>query len=95
MIRTVMKPRPTNPSTAPRRSPAQGTAARVAIHLDPVRSGERGQATAEYALVMLAAAALAGLLLSWVVGTDGISRLLNAVMDSIVGDVSEALPEGP
>lgn len=38
---------------------------------------------------MLAAAALAGLLLSWVVGTDGISRLLNAVMDSIVGDVAE------
>ncbi len=63
---------------------------------DTARSAERGQATAEYALVMLAAAALAGLLLSWVVGTDGISRLLNAVMDSIVGGVvEETLAVGP
>ena len=46
--------------------------------------GERGQATAEYALVMLAAAALAGLLLAWAAGTGGIGRLLDAVMDSLV-----------
>ena len=45
---------------------------------------ERGQATAEYALVMLAAAALAGLLLAWAASTDGVSRLLNAVIDSII-----------
>ena len=45
---------------------------------------ERGQATAEYALVMLAAAAIAGLLLAWAASTDGISRLLNAVIDSII-----------
>ena len=48
---------------------------------------ERGQATAEYALVMLAAAALAGLLIAWAAGTDGIGRLLDAVMDSLVGGV--------
>lgn len=48
------------------------------------RAGERGQATAEYALVMLAAAALAGLLLAWAAGTDGIGRLLDAVLDSLI-----------
>ncbi|MEL7207299.1 MAG: DUF4244 domain-containing protein, partial [Actinomycetota bacterium] len=37
---------------------------------------ESGQATAEYALVMLAAAAVAGLLLAWASGTGGIGRLL-------------------
>lgn len=46
---------------------------------------ESGQATAEYALVMLAAAAVAGLLLAWASGTDGIGRLLDAVLDDIIG----------
>lgn len=50
------------------------------------RCSERGQATAEYALVMLAAAAIAGLLLAWAASTDGIGRLLDAVMQSIIDD---------
>lgn len=50
------------------------------------RRSERGQATAEYALVMLAAAAIAGLLLAWAASTDGIGRLLDAVMQSIIDD---------
>jgi hypothetical protein len=49
---------------------------------------DRGQATAEYALVMLAAAAIAGLLLAWAASTDGIGRLLDTVMESIIGDAS-------
>lgn len=49
---------------------------------------DRGQATAEYALVMLAAAALAGLLIAWAAGTDGIGRLLDAVMESLIGRAS-------
>ena len=49
-----------------------------------VAKKEAGQATAEYALVMLAAAALAGLLLTWAAASDGIDRLLGAVMDSLV-----------
>ena len=49
---------------------------------------ERGQATAEYGLVMLAAAALAGVLLAWATGTGGVSRLMDAVMDSIIADVT-------
>ena len=48
---------------------------------------ESGQATAEYALVMLAAAALAGLLLAWASSTDGIGRLLDAVMKSLISQV--------
>ena len=44
----------------------------------------KGQATAEYALVMLAAAALAGLLLAWAASTDGIGRLLDHVINSII-----------
>lgn len=58
---------------------------RCARLLRVVRS-ELGQATAEYALVMLAAAALAGLLLAWASGTDGIERLLDAVMDSLIAE---------
>ena len=42
-----------------------------------------GQATAEYALVLLAAAAIALLLLAWVSRTDAIGNLLDAVFDSL------------
>lgn len=51
------------------------------------RSSQRGQATAEYALVILAAAALAGLLLAWASSTGRVSRLLNAVLDAVIGQV--------
>ena len=48
------------------------------------RRHESGQATAEYALVMLAAAALAGLLIAWAASTDGIGRLADAVLDTLI-----------
>ncbi len=47
-----------------------------------------GQATAEYALVMLAAAGLAGMVLAWAVGGNGVERLMNAVLDSIIAQVA-------
>jgi hypothetical protein len=50
----------------------------------PARSRERGQATAEYALVLLGAAAIALLLLAWATQTDAIGRLLDAILDSIL-----------
>lgn len=50
-------------------------------------SSESGQATAEYALVMLAAAAIAGSVLAWAVGTDAVSRLMDSVVDSLIGQV--------
>ena len=49
---------------------------------------DAGQTTAEYALVLLAAAAIALLLLAWAAGTDGIGRLFDAVIDSIIGKVA-------
>ncbi len=51
------------------------------------RTRERGQATAEYALVILGAATIAGLVLAWAASTGRISRLLNAVLDAVIGQV--------
>jgi hypothetical protein len=48
---------------------------------------EAGQATAEYALVLLGVAALALLVLAWAGGTDKIGDLLDAVIDSIIDKV--------
>ncbi len=48
---------------------------------------EQGQATAEYVLVMMAAATLAGLLIAWAASTDGVSRLMNAVIESLMGSI--------
>lgn len=56
--------------------------------IDRGLTASSGQATAEYALVMLAAAGLAGMALAWAVGGNGVERLLNAVMDSIIAEVT-------
>ncbi len=45
---------------------------------------ERGQATAEYALVLLGAAALAGLLVAWATKTDVIGRLLDSIFSKLL-----------
>lgn len=47
----------------------------------------RGQATAEYALVLLGAAAIALLLLAWATETGAIARLLDAILRSILDRV--------
>ncbi|MCY3578385.1 MAG: DUF4244 domain-containing protein [bacterium] len=49
---------------------------------------DRGQATAEYALILLGAAAVAMLLVSWVTKTNRIGNLLDAVFRHITGLVS-------
>ena len=49
--------------------------------------GERGQATAEYVLVMLGAAAVALLVLAWATSTGKIATLLNRVVDSLISSV--------
>jgi hypothetical protein len=51
------------------------------------RRGDRGQATAEYALVLLGAAGVALLLVAWATKTGKIGRLLDAVVDGIVDKV--------
>ncbi len=47
---------------------------------------DRGQSTAEYALVLLGAAAVAMLLVAWATKTDKVTKLLNSVLDSVLGD---------
>jgi Flp pilus assembly pilin Flp len=45
---------------------------------------ETGQTTAEYALVILAAAALATLLIAWASNSDAIGRLFDAVFERVL-----------
>lgn len=49
---------------------------------------ERGQASAEYALVLLGAAAVALLIVAWATKTDLVEKLLNKVLQAITGKVS-------
>jgi hypothetical protein len=49
-------------------------------------SGDRGQSTAEYALVLLGAAGIALLLGVWATRSDRITRLFNSVLDRILGN---------
>ena len=51
------------------------------------RDDERGQASAEYALVLLGAAAVALLVVAWATKSDLIGKLLDAVMNAITGKV--------
>ena len=59
------------------------------VHLQTLLSArdERGQASAEYALVLLGAAAIALLIVAWATKTDLIGRLFNAVVKAITGKV--------
>jgi uncharacterized iron-regulated membrane protein len=45
---------------------------------------ERGQTTTEYALVMMAAAAVAGLVLAWATKSHTITRLFDSVIDKVI-----------
>ena len=49
------------------------------------RAGDEGQTTAEYALVGLAAAAVAMLVMAWATKTDGIGNLLDGVIGKVIG----------
>ena len=44
---------------------------------------QSGQATAEYALVIVAAAAIAGTLIVWATSTGALTSLFNAVVDRV------------
>jgi hypothetical protein len=48
------------------------------------RHDARGQTTAEYALVMLGAAAVATLLITWATQSGAINRLFDTVIDRIL-----------
>lgn len=49
---------------------------------------DRGQSTAEYALVLLGAAGVALLLVAWATKTDKVTKLLNSVIDRVLAQVS-------
>ena len=52
------------------------------------RADERGQASAEYALVLLGAAAVALLIVAWATKTQLVSKLLDAVMGALTDKVT-------
>ena len=52
------------------------------------RTDDRGQATAEYVLLLLGAAAVALLVLAWATKTTKIGSLLNKVVDSLIAKVT-------
>lgn len=52
-----------------------------------ITSADRGQGTAEYALLLLGAATIALIVLTWATGTGKIGELLDAVIDSIIARV--------
>ena len=52
------------------------------------RPDDAGQASAEYALVLLGAAAVALLVLGWATKTDKIGHLLDSVVDRVQGSMS-------
>lgn len=52
------------------------------------RRGDRGQATAEYALVLVGVAAVALLVLAWATKTDKIGDLLDGVFDKILSSAT-------
>jgi Flp pilus assembly pilin Flp len=51
------------------------------------RTDERGQASAEYALVMLGAAAVALLIVAWATQSDLVGKLFDTVLKAITGKV--------
>ena len=57
------------------------------IHPGRRSVSDRGQATAEYALVILGAAALALLVIAWAANTSAVGDLFDAVLDSVRGRV--------
>ena len=56
----------------------------VVARVDRIAPTESGQTTAEYALVMLAAAAVAGMVLAWATKSHTISRLFDVVIGKLV-----------
>lgn len=60
----------------------------LVVRVRPGRAtGDRGQATAEYALVLLGAATVALLFVAWAAKSGKIGDLLDAVVDKVIEQV--------
>ena len=66
---------------------AHTAALSVMSRLERRRHDQRGQASAEYALVLLGVAAVALLVMAWATRTNRVGRLLDAVMDQLMDRV--------
>ena len=55
--------------------------------VDRVERTQSGQTTAEYALVLIAAAAIAGLVLAWATKTHAVSGLFDKIVNRITNMV--------
>ena len=53
-------------------------------------SREEGQTTAEYALVILAAAAVAVVLIAWAHSSGKLPAFFDQIIDTVIGDASAA-----
>ena len=58
--------------------------ARMRARWSQLVSDEAGQSTAEYALVILGAVAIATLLITWATGSHAISQLFDSVIEKIL-----------
>lgn len=67
---------------------ASVTAMNVAHRTRTRRGAERGQTTAEYALVLLGAATVAMLLIAWAGSTGRVGTLFNRVLDAVTSRVA-------
>ena len=56
----------------------------VRARMSALAAGESGQSTAEYALVILGAVAIATLLITWATGSHAISQLFDSVIEKIL-----------
>ncbi len=54
------------------------------VHRARHHRDENGQATAEYALVLLGAAAIAGLFIAWATKTNAPGKLLDTIFDKVL-----------
>lgn len=55
--------------------------------LERARRDERGQSTAEYALVILGAVGVASLLLTWAVKSNAIGKLFDTIVGKVLSKV--------
>ncbi len=55
------------------------------LNLVPDRHDDQGQSTAEYALVLLGAAAIAVLVISWATSTNLVGKLFDFVLGKVMG----------
>lgn len=62
---------------------AESTRTLARLRCAPTHSADRGQTTAEYALVLLAAGSIAMLAVAWAQGNDAIGSLFDSVLSRI------------